>query len=245
MAIDILPDKFNVAAEAELDLVHVSLVSRQLFSLLEKPEGPIAAYFTGEFVAPVRQSTDDRLGSWREFSGWARRQRGRAGRFRMYDPARPGPGYDLTVSPVRSKWSDDAYWSDGSGWVTGFLPPRIVAAEPARYGANSVVVSYGADFASILRIAQMGDRIEFLPNGMHAQHPHYYEIVNPANTNLQGKARIYFEPGLRASVRRGDGIAIRFARALVRFASANEARIRVKPPLLGDSKFAVVEALDT
>lgn len=217
--------------------VWVNLFTRQLFSRLEIPDGsPVACFFTGTFTLPDLE-IDEAMAA----SGWISRQRGRARKFRMYDPVRLAPGFDLEVSPTQQPWSDATYWSDGTGFVDGYLPPRVAIDEPARSGVESVVVRNLP--ASTARVLRPGDRIEVQRNGVPEGFSQYHEVVHMARSNSSGKTRLEFVPGLRASVAPGDSVVLRFPRGVFRFATDEEGRMRFNAPRFGRTGFSVVEVL--
>ena len=78
---------------------------------------------------------------WRQVQGFITRLRGVTGMVRMVDYNRMKPFRDqFVVRPTEEPWSDGTLFTDGRGWSDGFLPPTIVADEPAEEGATSVVV---------------------------------------------------------------------------------------------------------
>lgn len=234
---DIMPLAVQQAVEGEMEPVWVNLITRQLFSRLDIPDGsPVACFYTGNFVLNPKVHEVAR-----EVSGWVGRQRGRAGKFRMYDPVRVAPAYDLDVTPTQQPWSDSTYFTDGTGFVDGFLPPRVAIDEPARAGATSIVVrGYPVSTAGV---ARMGDRIEIQRNGIPEGFSQYYQIDRNGRSNSDGKIRIYITPGLRAPVAPGDSVVLRFPRALMRFATDEEGRMRFDRTRIGRTGFSVVEVL--
>lgn len=158
---------------------------------------------------------------WRPLQAFVTRLRGMKGLVRMIDYQRMRPYYDqYVVKPTEENWSDGLPWNDDKGWVSGYLPPYIIADEAAEEGATSLVVR---GLPSNLKSAlTMGDPFENRPGGIPANHGHFNEIVHDANTNSVGKTRLYFEPGLRRSVAAGDMVVIRNATCVFGLASDSE-----------------------
>lgn len=221
------PAGFHRIVAGGFRLRFVSLTSQRLFSRLVSPYGPVGAYFSASLTLPP---LPDRPGAtqaatWRELSGLIARAQGQRGLFRLYDPSRCWPGHDLDVATTSENWSDGTGFSDGTGWISGYLPPYVALDEAAARGADSIVLKSLP--ASTARVLRMGDRFEIRPAGVPARHGHYYEVTYDAKTDANGKTRIAFQPGLRAGVAAGDMVVLRFATTVMRLASDEQGEIDI------------------
>jgi hypothetical protein len=180
--------------------------------------------------------------SWREVQAFVTRLDGIVGKLRIVDYHRMKPAYDqYEVSPSEENWSDGAPFSDGHGWVEGYLPPAVEADEAAEEGATSIVVR-GLP-ANLEKPLRMGDLFEVRPNGIPAVHSHLYECVANVNTNANGKTRLYFRSGLRKGVAAGDMIVLRYPTGVFRLASDQDGIISRGLASVGDMGFSLSEVL--
>jgi hypothetical protein len=151
-------------------------------------------------------------------------------------------GYDVEVDPSVSNWSDGRTWSDGRGWESGFMPPFVVVDEDALPGDTSVVLR--AFPANVDRALRTGDLFEHRPNAIPARLGLLYEVVNDLRTNSDGKARVQFEPGLRAAMKAGDQIVIRYPTSVFSLATDQEGVIsRMAPGNLGSFGLNLTERI--
>jgi hypothetical protein len=145
--------------------------------------------------APDAYGATAERASWRARQGFITRLKGTSGLLRCYDSFRRRPAYDLLHDPVLANWSDGSEFSDGSQWSSGPLPPFVVLDEAARFEATSIVLR-GLP-AGVTDVLAPADVMEGKPNGIATPYGNLYEIVHCVRSNADGKARVYFEPGLR------------------------------------------------
>ncbi len=146
--------------------------------------------------------------SFREVEGRIAKMRGMSGAVRVFDPFNVHPAWNLEDNGTRSHWADGATWADGSLWVSGFLPPFIVLDADAEAGATYIVVRSLP--ASIARVLRIGDPFEGIPNSIRPNYGEYHKIVDDARSNASGKTGLYFQPGLRADMKAGSMIRIKY-----------------------------------
>lgn len=205
------------------------------------PYGPQVQAWTAKLTFPTMKADSDRM-SWREVQAFVSRLKGISGMLRIVDYHRMKTAYDqYSVDPAEQNWSDGTPFSDGHGWVDGFLPPHIEAEEAAEEGATSLVVRGLPE--NLDKPLRMGDLFEVRPNGIPATHGHLYECVANVKTDANGKTRLYFEPPLRKGVAAGDMIVIRYPTGVFRLSSDQEGIVSRGPVNLGDMGFALSEVL--
>lgn len=210
------PREWRATIDSQFTLSSSSLNTESPYTGETTPYGPKVQRFVAKLTFP-----DMRPREHRRVQGWLTRLRGMIGLVRMVDYHRMRPAYDqFDVRPGAQSWSDGTWFSDSSGWVDGYLPPAIVAAETADEGACSLVVS-GLP-PSLPRPLGLGDLFEVRPNGIPANHGHLYEVVQDARSDADGRARLTFEPPLRRGVAAGDMIVLRYPSSVFRLASDGE-----------------------
>lgn len=177
--------------------------------------GPQAQVWMAPLTAAAPNGTDKRRVQQRQ-SAFIHSLGGIAGLVRVFDPDRPRPGRDITAAEGASeRWSDGTLWLDGEGWATDSeLPPFVTIEEAAVAGARSILVSgLPASQASCI---WADDRMEVRPNGIFAEHGHYYGASNDAPSDADGWTRINIDPGLRAGIARGDMLVLHYPTSVFR-----------------------------
>ena len=193
-------------------------------------------FWVGEFTLSAKGEAH-----WRELSARVSVLGGISGLLRIPDIGRLVPAYDLEVDPTVEFWSDGTYWTDGTGWESGFLPPYVVIDVAAARGDTSVVMR--ALPVSIERCLRMGDLFEIRPSGIPAEHGHLYEVANDVRTDADGKARVYFNPPLRAGVAAGDQVVLRAPMSVFRLAGDQEGIVNRDVNRHGRLGFTLIEEL--
>lgn len=198
--------------------------------------GPNYQRFVAKVVLPAKKGP-----GWRELSGIITRLRGQVELVRMVDYYRMSPGYDVAVDGSTATWSDSSYWDDGTGWEAGFMPPYVEVDEPAERESRSLVLrGFPASINSVMRLGDLG---EVRPGGLKADHGHLYEMTSNVNSDVNGKTRVYFEPGLRADVLEGDQFVIRAPTSVFTLSSDSEGVIQRSLGNLGSVGLSFVEKL--
>jgi hypothetical protein len=235
------PAKWRATIQSQFFLAPSNLSSSSPYTGQTTPYGPQVQVWTAKLTFPTMRAGDNRM-PWRQVQGFITGLRGITGRIRMIDYNRMKPFYDAYIAkPTVERWSDNTLFSDGSGWSSGNLPPFITVDEAAEEGADSIVVS-GLP-ASLTAALDMGDLFEVRPDGIPAVHGHLYEVTGRANTNSDGKTRIYFQAGLRKAVKAGDMIVLRYPTSVFQLASDQEGVIQRGLANLGDMGLSLTEVL--
>lgn len=224
------PAEHRGATGGTFRLSSMNLISQHLFSAAISPYGPVDQRWVTEINLPPKDAAD-----WRQLSALISRLRGTSGLLRLGDPFRRRPGYDGGVVETVTGF----VFTDGTGFVDGYLPPFIAIDEAAQAGADSYVVR-GLPI-STARVMRMGDLIEVRPNGIPAAHGHLYEVVNDAPTNAAGKTRLQIEPPLRKAIVPGDMVVIRDATSVFRLAKDDEGIVMRDAAFLGRLSLSLVE----
>ena len=230
MTIYLWPREHWGATAGTFRLKSRNLISQALFSAAVSPYGPVDQRWMADITMPAK----DEL-VWRQLSALISRLRGTSGLLRIGDSFRSRPAYDLEVVPTQTGFT----FTDGTGFVDGYLPPAISVDEAASAGAESFVArGLPASTAQVLR---MGDLIEIRPNGIPSSFGNLYEVVQNTSSNADGKTRVYIEPALRASIVPGDMIVLRDATSVFRLAKDDDATISRELPFIGRVGLSLVE----
>lgn len=241
------PDDAHIAQRSfQLKSRNVRSVSYLSSSI--RSSGPVSQRFEVKITLPpmqhIAQTNIDAArakASWRFLSGFLSRLRGASGFVRMHDTARPQPYFNLVNMQGEAAWDDGSTWDDGAHWVGGHLPPYVVIDALERRGANSVVMRALPE--STNDVFSPGDLFEIRRDGVPADHGMLHEVTQIASSNADGKARVYFEPGLRVGVRGGDMVALRKPTSVFNLASDDEGVIDVNEALHGSLGLTLIEVL--
>lgn len=231
------PKEWRGTTESKFRLMPASLHSVSPYTGVGSIYGPQVQKFRAELTFPRMKAPQHR-----RVQAFVTRLRGMSGFIRIVDYHRMKPAYDQFVaSPTQESWSDGTTFTDGTGWVSGYLPPFVTVDESAEEGADSIVIR-GMP-ASLTGALGMGDLFEVRPGGIHADHGHLYEIVRDANVNASGKTRIYFEAGLRKKVAAGDMVVLRYPTSVFRLATDGEGDVTRGLTSVGQMGFSLDEVL--
>ena len=178
---------------------------------------------------------------WMSVSAFFSEAGGQAGFIRIADPRRLKPQYNRVATLTQQPWSDDTYFSDGTGWVEGGVPATFHVAEFAARGATHLVV--GGLPASVPRLLRRGDLIEIRRGGIADHVPSLHEIVRDAPTDANGRTGLSIRPGLRKAVMPGDQIVSDHPTGVFRCIDDDQGIVDVTPPSIGRTGFTLVEAI--
>jgi len=235
------PRCWRGTAESQFYLAPSNLQSVSPYTGQATPYGPQTQIWTAKLTFPTMSPRDHRGMPWRQVQGFITRLRGIGGMLRIVDYHRQRSAYDQNRAGAEESWSDNQPFSDGRGWSVGYLPPSIVADEPAREADTSVVVR-GLP-ASLHQALDMGDLFEVRPGGIAVPHGHLYEVSFRADTGASGKTRLYFEPGLRKGVAAGDMIVLREPTSVFRLATDQEGIVQRGLASFGEMGMSLTEVL--
>jgi len=231
------PKEWRGTAESTFRLLPANLQSLSPYTGSASVYGPQVQRFKAELTFPRMKAPQHR-----RVQAFITRLQGVNGFIRMVDYHRMKPAHDqFRVDPTQENWSDGTTFDDGTGWVSGYLPPFVVADEVADEGADSLVVRMLP--ASLKAALGMGDLFEVRPGGIHAEHGHLYEVVRDANVSATGKARLYFEPGLRRRVAAGDMIVLSYPTSVFRLSADDEGAVSRGLGSRGQMGFSLDEVL--
>lgn len=192
--------------------------------------GPHAQVWIAELTPPVavgparlqelRGRGDKDHAGWREWQGFITRLRGTSGLVRVADYYRLQPTYNLRFPQTLSNWSDGTGWSDGTQWAEGGLPPFVVLDEAAQIEADSAVFKLLPPNTD--EVLAPGDLFEMRAGGVAARYSTLHEVVHCARSNSDGKARVYFQPGLRQGYAAGDMAVLQEPSGVFRLADRDQ-----------------------
>lgn len=178
---------------------------------------------------------------WEPVSAFFSEVGGQAGRIRIADPRRRRPQYNREATFAQSPWSDDTFFSDGTGWVDGGVPVTFHIDRFAARGATYVVV--GGLPASVQRLLRRGDLIEIRRGGIADGVPSLHEIVRDAPTDADGKAGLMIRPGLRKAVMAGDQVVSDTPTGVFRCVDDEQGVVDAGADLIGRTGFTLIEAI--
>lgn len=197
--------------------------------------GPHVQYWTAKFTfkplrnveASQREALIERLG-------------GGANLLRMGHPLRAHPQYSREQTPTTEPFSDSTLFTDGSGWVSGLLPPQIYCAGSAARGETSVIV--GGLPLSTARVLRAGDCVEFQRDGIADETPSFHRVVRDAPTDAFGETRIEFLPPLRKGLAAGDAVVLDYPTTVFRLTDDSQGMVDYQASI-GAMGFSLIEAL--
>lgn len=168
---------------------------------------------------------------------------GSAGLLRMGHPTRLTTLYNDEIAATSEAFSDGTHFSDGTGWISGRLPPVIYCVGSAARGETSVIV--GGLPASTSRVLRRGDLVEFQRGGIADETPSLHRIVtSDVPTDASGEARIEFRPPLRKGLVAGDSVVLDYATTVFRLMDDDQGVMdRSADGATNVTGFSLVEAL--
>ncbi len=225
-----IPRHMRAVVQSQFYLSQSSIDNPSPWTGQRTPYGPFVQLFTADIkpaqapgarrVEELRNRGDQNHGSWRDWQGFITRVRGTSGKIRLVDYYRMRPAFDERNKPTLSNWSDGTGWSDGTQWSEGAIPPFVTLDEAAKVGDDSVVLRGLPENTE--EVLSPSDLMEARPNGVATNWGNLYEVVHCARTNSAGKARVYFQPGLRQNFAAGDMFVLRYPTCVMRLADKEQ-----------------------
>lgn len=221
-----LPQTWRGVVESRFHLSAAAIDNPSPWTGQRTPYGPFVQVWMADLNFPVSPEMPQERGdgtmrpSWRQWQGFVTRLRGTSGKIRLVDPLRTRPSYDLRVEPTLANFSDGSQFSDGTQWITGALPPFVTVDAVAAVDSDTMVLR--GLRAGIEQILDAGDVFEVRPNGIPASFACFHEITHCTRTTAAGKARIYFQPGLRQGCSAGDMVVLRNPTCVMRLADKDQ-----------------------
>lgn len=149
-----------------------------------------------------------------DFDAFFARLRGRSGVMRLSNAYRLDCWYNRNLVSGVTGFTDGSHFTDGSGFISGLLPPEIYVTTAAAKGARYITL--GGLPSSLASALRRGDLLQIKPSGVAGTVPHLYKAMYGGNTNSSGQIGLAIEPGLRAGVNAGDVVGLRTASTLFR-----------------------------
>ncbi len=198
--------------------------------------GPNSQLWQAEVTFAIQERSQ-----WIPLEGMLAQLAGQSGLLRFGDFAKRIPQRDMEAEPGSQPWSDSTFFSDGSGFIEGLLPPFIWATAVANRGETSIMV--GGLPASEARVLRRGDNFEHQPNGAYDETPRFHILTRDAPTDADGKTRLQFRPPLRGGVAAGDKIVLTDPMCTFRLGDDNQGVVTRTAPYFGDLGIKMVEAI--
>lgn len=239
-----VPQNMRSAIQSQFYLSQSAIDNPSPWTGERTPYGPFVQIHIADITPPPALSpakAKDGQPTWRDWQGFMTRMRGTSGLLRIVDYYRMRPRYDILQGNTLANWSGGAHWADDSQWVSGALPPFVVFDENASADADSIIMrGLPADTDEVLT---PGDLFECRPNGVPTGYGNLYEVVHCARSNADGKARVYFQPGLRQGFKAGDMIVLRYPTSVFRLADKSQGLVTRSMGNIGNLGFKLIEEI--
>lgn len=199
--------------------------------------GPHAQVWMPQLVA-----TEKDVDVWPSIDAFFSRLGGQAGLLRIGDPSRLIPQYNRALIASVATWSDGSTFTDGTGFVSGLLPPTCYIASAASRGDKSVVI--GGLPVSLSRALQRGDLFEVRPNGIASATPNLYQIMVDGATNSSGQTGVEIRPPLRQGLQVGDMVVLDHPTSVFHLIDDSQAEMQITVPIISNFGFSLIEAIE-
>lgn len=233
--IQTFPIEWNAVASGSFHLMAKNLQSTSPFSG-RRGVSPIVQIWTVKLTLTPQESD-----VWMAQEAFFAELAGAYGFLRISDITRRLPQHDMEIVATREAFSDTTYFSDGTGFEAGLLPPFLFTVDTAARGETSVLV--GGLTASQSRQLRRGDHVEFRRGGVADETPSLHILLRDASSNASGETLIEFRPSLRKGLAAGDQVVLRDPQGVFRLASDEQGMMERTPPLFGELGFELIEAL--
>lgn len=199
--------------------------------------GPLAQVWTCSIPVPLMNRRQ-----WQGMSAFFSRLAGMSGFVRMFDPKRVRPGQDISAKRTTEPFDDGEYFSDGSGFGSGFaMPPFCEVYEAASAGDDSVILAGLPESKDAALWA--GDLIEFRPDGIPASHGFLHEVYGDAPTDANGRTRVYLNPPLRRGLGAGDMAVLHWPTSVFRAIDDDQGILAHAMGGVASAGFALIELM--
>lgn len=185
----------------------------------------------------VAQVTFDNLPPqlWTQLSALIARLDGPAGTLRMWDASRFLPrgmaaGLNLdTVVGIGQPFSDNTYFTDGTGWLDVSAYGVVMAGQPA--GSDSILI--GGLIANQPLSLAAGDLFEV--GG------YLYMATADTASDANGMARVMIRPRLRLPALAGDSVKFAYPTSPFQLVDDEQGGVEVASPVFGSFGLSLVE----
>jgi len=145
---------------------------------------------------------------WQKYGAFFSRIKGPSNIFRIGDPLRCVPLHNRNIMRgIGEPWSDDTYFTDGTGWSeSGLVPPTASLLEGANRG--DLFIKIKGLTPNLTPALHPGDLLELRVNGIPSVTSNLYEVVVAGPTNGNGETGVEIAPGLRQSFAPNDMVVL-------------------------------------
>lgn len=199
--------------------------------------GPHAQLFMPKLTASTQDAE-----VWRPMDAFFSRLGGQAGLLRIGDASRLRPQYNEELAASSEAWSDTTFFTDGTGFLSGLLPPTCHLLAAAARGATSVTI--GGLPVSTSRALRRGDLFELRPNGIATICPNLYMVMVDGHTNSDGETGVEIRPPLRQAMAAGDMVVLEYPTSVFHLVDDGQAEMEITPPLFAAFGFSLIEAIE-
>lgn len=199
--------------------------------------GPHAQVWMPQFSGIVKDKF-----LWQQVSAFFSRLGGQAGLLRMSHCLRLRPQYNREAVGQAVGFSDGSHFTDGSGFLSGLLPPTAFVSVAAARG--DINVQIGGLPVSISSALRRGDLIEFRPNGIADNVPRLHEVMVPGSTNTSGQTGVEIRPPLRTGLAAGDMAVLEMASSVFHLVDDQQGDVTMTVASQGTFGFSLIEAIE-
>lgn len=229
--------------------------------------GPHAQIWMPKFTAGV-----ENLDNWPAMDAFFSRLGGQAGLIRIGDASRLQPQYNIAQTAASEAWAgattttlqsdtgvdilsdtgvpmltedgsgDGTLFTDGTGFVSGLLPPTAFITTAVDRGENSIII--GGLPVSITSALRRGDLLELRPNGIPSLCPNLYQVMVDGSTNTAGETGVEIRPPLRQTMAAGDMVVLSYPTSVFHLVDDNQGEMEITPPLFANFGFSLIEAIE-
>jgi hypothetical protein len=199
--------------------------------------GPHAQIWTPQFSATIAEKY-----LWQKVSAFFSRLGGQAGLIRMGHGLRLRPQYNRASTAGSETWSDGSLFTDGTGFVSGLLPPTAYVLTAVARG--DMTIQIGGLPANVTDALRRGDLLEFRPNGIADACPRLHEVMVNGSTDSDGQTGVEIRPPLRSALAAGDMVVLENPLSVFHLVDDQQGDIEMTVASQGTFGFSLVEALE-
>lgn len=191
---------------------------------------------------PKLTATMQEQSVWPQIDAFFSRLGGQAGLLRIGDASRLQPRFNRELIASSAAWSDGSTFTDGTGFLSGLLPPTCFLQAAASRGDKNVII--GGLPVSTSRALSRGDLFEVRPNGIASATPNLYQVMVDGATNSSGNAGVEIRPPLRQGLAAGDMVVLSYPTSVFHLIDDQQAEMQISVPTNADFGFSLIEAIE-
>lgn len=231
------PREWYSFTTVRFQLRSMSQVSSRPWSGGNSVYGPHAQLWMPKLTAATQDAE-----VWQPMDAFFSRLGGQAGLIRIGDPSRLVCQFNRENTASQEQWSDSTFFTDGTGFVSGLIPPTAFITTAVDRGENAIII--GGLPVSTSRALRRGDLLELRQNGIATACPNLYQVMVDGSTNSAGETGVEIRPRLRQAMAAGDMVVIDHPTSTFHLVDDSQAEMEITPPLFAAFGFSLVEAIE-